>query len=681
MTNSRTWMALAIFTALLISACSGDANLTPSATLRGAIVPTRIPTETPTATNTPTSTVTSTPTVTNTPTSTVTNTPTATSTPSATPTSTDTPSPTTTPTVDSTAVAEFVDDGNDLLELGSYDRAIERFTEAIEMDPESKRAFTGRGLAYLSNEEYENALADFETTIDLEPDNPQAYFNRALAHNSLLNYTDAFDDFTTVTELDPTNAEAFYRLAELHFRLGETLDAFDRLDTAIEQDATFAPAYGLRGRLHYEDENYTDALSDLENYVTYARRNPRQELIDLLENTRDQLATLTPQATNTLEAIEVTPTPTATSDVIQQPEPMTIQYGDEVTGTITLDVYEYIYEFEASAGDRVDIKMRAEEGTLDPFIILENADGERIAENDDDPNNTGRDSFLQGFEIPSDGIYTIIATRFQQQLGSTTGTFNVSLDRSPEQSGEPDSTPSGDGDLQYGDSVDGEITDEMFEVPFTFVASRGDIVNIELVSPDEDDTLDPLLILLNENEDTIAENDDDPLGTGRDSFIRDFEISTDGTYTILATRFQRDLGTTEGDFTLNLSLSEGEPDGTKGEPTVTALELGDSVEGEITRSIGEQLFTFEASANQIVNIRMQAESGTLDPLLIVLDEDGNEVKRNDDDEQGIGRDSFIRELVIPEDGTYTIVATRFQQENGTTMGRFTITLEEFVAET
>ncbi|GEM_PF-1454468 len=687
MINSRNWMVLTIITMLLVSACSGDANITPSATLQGAIVPTRISTETPTATptltNTPTPTATSTPT--ETPTETSTNTPTETptqtptETPSLTATSTNTSTPTYTPTVDSALVEQLIEDGDTFLDLDSLDRAIERYTSALDLDDTVVDAYLGRGLSYFNLGETDLAIQDYTTALDLSPQELNALYNRGIAYLEVEDYTGALDDFTALIDISPEDEEAHYQLGIVYFELDQQDSGFASFERAIEIEPTYAQAYAALGMAYYLNEDFSSALPNFENYILYAGSEATQEMRDILEETRNILTTLTPQPTNT---VEPTPIPNDTPVVLVPTDPILIEYDEDVSGTITSEIYRYLYEFEASQGDRVDIKLKAEDGTLDPLLFLLNANGETIAENDDDPNNTGRDSFIQGFEIPADGIYTIVATRFQEELGSTTGTFDLELELGPNRPGNPRPTrpapPPGDADMRFGDTVEGEITDDMFEVPFTFLANRGDLINIQINTPDEENTLDSLLILQGENGEPIAENDDDPQGTGRDSFIRDFEIPADGVYTIVVSRFQRDLGSTTGEFELTLTKIDASAVNLTETQTI---QIGDTAESEITRSVSEQRFEFEATVDTIVNIRMQTESGTLDPLLILLDPAGNEVTRNDDDEQGIGRNSFIREFVIPANGTYTIIATRFQQDNGTTIGRFILILEEFVSET
>ena len=48
-------------------------------------------------------------------------------------------------------------------ELGSFPKAIERFTAAIDIDPEFMDAIYQRGIAYLRNDQLELAMIDFQS--------------------------------------------------------------------------------------------------------------------------------------------------------------------------------------------------------------------------------------------------------------------------------------------------------------------------------------------------------------------------------------------------------------------------------------------------------------------------------------------------------------------------------------
>lgn len=64
------------------------------------------------------------------------------------------------------------DQGNKLYSQGRYNEAIEEYTWAIELDPNSTEAYGNRGNAYKLQGMKAEALADFEKVITLT-DNPQ----------------------------------------------------------------------------------------------------------------------------------------------------------------------------------------------------------------------------------------------------------------------------------------------------------------------------------------------------------------------------------------------------------------------------------------------------------------------------------------------------------------------------
>ncbi|MBN1679010.1 MAG: hypothetical protein JW966_01875 [Anaerolineae bacterium] len=95
-----------------------------------------------------------------------------------------------------------------------------------------------------------------------------------------------------------------------------------------------------------------------------------------------------------------------------------IAYGETVTGKLNNRYPVHRWTFEGSAGDHVVITMLDASGIgmLDPLVNLVDVDGRIIASNDDvgqlaEAGMSERDVLLE-FDLPSDGVYTIEATRF-----------------------------------------------------------------------------------------------------------------------------------------------------------------------------------------------------------------------------------------------------------------------------
>ncbi|MBC6934369.1 MAG: hypothetical protein DWB42_00845 [Chloroflexi bacterium] len=219
--------------------------------------------------------------------------------------------------------------------------------------------------------------------------------------------------------------------------------------------------------------------------------------------------------------------------------------------------------------------------------------------------------------------------------------------------------------LEAGDVVEGTIDEAVFAARYTFDARAGDTFGIRMSRLSGD--LDPYLIILGPDGARVAENDDDPQGLNRDAFLRDFVAPVSGRYVIVATRFQQAEGITEGDFSLTLESSAQPSD---------SQPISEVMQGTIENTTSAVRYTFEGQAGEVVTIRMQRASGDLDPLLILLGPGGEEVIRNDDAPViPIGYDAAIERFRLPATGTYTIIATRYQEAAGVSRGDFTLTLE------
>jgi len=116
-------------------------------------------------------------------------------------------------------------------------------------------------------------------------------------------------------------------------------------------------------------------------------------------------------------------------------------------------------------------------------------------------------------------------------------------------------------------------------------------------------------------------------------------------------------------------------------PTVTGIDLKSATAlvqntpatGTITSKQPYQLYSFAAQVGDTVSAQINANSGSLDTLLLLVDPSGNIVATNDDREQGV-TDSAIENFSVIVAGTYTLVATRYGQALGGTEGGYTLTL-------
>jgi hypothetical protein len=104
----------------------------------------------------------------------------------------------------------------------------------------------------------------------------------------------------------------------------------------------------------------------------------------------------------------------------------TLEYGRPLVGTIDSATPQALYSFEANAGDRVRVQMRATQGNLDCFLYLLDSNGTLIAVNDDVTSGTDTNSRIEQ-AISTAGRYTVVASRYGARFGGTSGGFEISL--------------------------------------------------------------------------------------------------------------------------------------------------------------------------------------------------------------------------------------------------------------
>lgn len=373
-------------------------------------------------------------------------------------------------------------------------------------------------------------------------------------------------------------------------------------------------------------------------------------------NTPTETSTPTETATSTLLPTE-TPTPTtAPTEIVSLSQAVPASLGDTLTGTITQNQAAAFYRFDAQAGDTINIRMQSVGDNLDPLIMLLDANGTEIARDDDGDPEGPRDALLANFPIPNDGTYIVVATRFGGDAGLSTGEFILTLSRTDVVVNTPDSNATVTDTLAYGDRVESSIDNEFYEELFGFTAQAGDTITVTMTALDSD--LDPFLILLGPDGEEIARNDDYSEFT-RDAQLASITLNASGDYIIVATRFQFENGGTSGSY--QLSLEAVQAGSTESAPTLVTETISDETFAWI--------YTYDAEAGEYVSLELRNTSGDLDPLLLVLDPEGQEIARNDDADAST-RTARIENLQLVQAGEYMIIASRFGQEMGDSTGEF-----------
>src|SRR5574337_1217495 len=86
--------------------------------------------------------------------------------------------------------------------------------------------------------------------------------------------------------------------------------------------------------------------------------------------------------------------------------------------------------------------------------------------------------------------------------------------------------------IEFGQWVEGTLSDATYEAKYTFSGTKGQIILVEMIPKPGTYDLDPALVLRNSDGDIIGQNDDFsyPLS------VVVAELASDDTFTVLATR-------------------------------------------------------------------------------------------------------------------------------------------------
>lgn len=232
--------------------------------------------------------------------------------------------------------------------------------------------------------------------------------------------------------------------------------------------------------------------------------------------------------------------------------PLPLRYGETRSGALSHAQYERFYSFSATAGDLITLSMeRGASGDLDSYLILADAAFTPIQE-DDDGGAEFQDSLISDYRIPADGVYHVIATRFDGGRGATGGEYRLRLELVDDPAVE---APSDAVRLAYGSSVTGKISADNEDDLYAFYGRRGEVVTISMTRVDGN--LDTFLELLNAAQETVTRNDD--TAGNQNSLIDNFTIPATGMYTIRARRYAGTDGdpNTAGTYVLVLAERAG----------------------------------------------------------------------------------------------------------------------------
>jgi tetratricopeptide (TPR) repeat protein len=98
---------------------------------------------------------------------------------------------------------EYIEQGVAYHKKGDYDRAIDCFTKAIQIDRSKAQGYFNRGIAWVSKGEHGKAIEDFTAALRIGPQDAEAYDLRGSAWTEVGEYDKAIEDHSKALAIDP----------------------------------------------------------------------------------------------------------------------------------------------------------------------------------------------------------------------------------------------------------------------------------------------------------------------------------------------------------------------------------------------------------------------------------------------------------------------------------------------
>lgn len=165
---------------------------------------------------------------------------------------------------------------SNLNDTNLYNRSLEIYNKALEVNQSIGVAWQGKGLALYKLNEYEQALESYKKAIDLGPKSVSLDSTIAAADTLMIlkRYDEAINYYNDSISLKPKEVRLWNNYGKAQYYSGNFEAAFESFKKATEINPEYARAWFNRGLALFELNRYEEAV---ESFNTGIKLDPTQE--------------------------------------------------------------------------------------------------------------------------------------------------------------------------------------------------------------------------------------------------------------------------------------------------------------------------------------------------------------------------------------------------------------------
>lgn len=337
---------------------------------------------------------------------------------------------------------------------------------------------------------------------------------------------------------------------------------------------------------------------------------------------------------------------TSVGDPLAQPPPFAVPHTviDDQTFTpgrfVPDNPAPAYYAIAGQQGDLLRVIVTAREGDSRPTVRLLDAASQPISRE----TGTRPDEAIAFATLPVTGWYLIETTAL-----AGAGTYDVYASRLAARP------------LTVGERADGSLLPNAAGTSYLIDARIGDLITLSMFMTDRTGGGRPSITLYDLALREVATADGLRFATLRAVAprsapyivqVNNTEVGTFGTYALRFARVPQDAD----DF------------------AAQPARYNEDYAGIVTTEAPLVFYRFSGKTDELVTLTLAATDGDLDPYLLLLDADLNELAVNDDGFAAGGSGARIVQFRLPKDGDYLIVASRAGLAAGTTNGGYRLSI-------